>query len=110
MIIADLKLPNATDGRPPRQLRDDFAPAGKRVEGHAMLGGPAIFCGSREYGSFVSNIRVLKRELPHAEVGELIDVPPNKRCAVNIAATHYAGGPDGQAASRVKELPKTRRR
>ena len=94
MIITDLKFTQATNCGAPRQLSDDFALAGKRVEGHAMLGRPTIFCRSCEYRALVSNIRVLERELPHAKVSKPFDVPPNHLLAVDIATSHHAGGPD----------------
>src|SRR5215469_11234836 len=104
VIITHLQLTHATNRRPPRQLADDFPLACKRIEVHAMLCRPAILRRGREHGALVSNIRVLERELPDAEVGKPVDVSPHPWFAVDVATAHDAGGANGQAAGRVEKL------
>ncbi len=110
MVIADLQLAHATNGWPPRQCADDFTAACKRVEGHAIRGRPAILRRCREHRTLESDIGVLERELPDTEFGEPFDVTPHHLFAVDVAASHHASGPDGQAANGVKELFETRGR
>ena len=73
-----------------------------------MIGRPTILRRSSEYRSLVSNISVLESELSHSEIGEPFDVLPNHRFAVDLATSHHACGPDGQAAGRIKELTQSR--
>ncbi len=109
-VITDLKLTDATNCRSPRQLPDDVASAIEWIECDAMLGRPTVFRRGREHRLLVSNVGVLERELPHAEFGQPFDVARDRLLAVDVAASHHAGGSHFQAASRIKEATKSRGR
>jgi hypothetical protein len=108
VVITDLKPADATNGGPPGQFADDLALVRERVEGHAMFGGPAVFSRAGEHGSLVSNVSVLEGELPHAEVGQPLDVPPHHLFAIDMATSHHARGSDDQGADSIEKLTEGR--
>ena len=94
MIVADLKLTDAANGRAPREIGEDFTLIVKGIKGDAMLGGPAVLDGPGEDRILISNVSVLECELSHAKLRELIDVLPDTFIAIDLAAGHNTGGAD----------------
>lgn len=103
VVVTDLQFANAADDGTPGETADNSALAGERIKIDMMFGRPAVLGGGGEDGAFVSDVRVLERELADAERGKGVDVAADVGGGVDVAARHDAGGPNGEGVCGVEE-------
>jgi hypothetical protein len=109
MVVTDLPAVDETNGRSPRQLKDDAALTFKWVEFDLVFAGPVVFVRGTEDRAFVRRVRVFERELADTVPGQSGDVVPDGTDGIDVSAGHDTGGPHFESRGGPKESVERRR-